>query len=214
VSVDGYYKRLRRLPVPIWSTVARFTTTLMLADGESYGSDVRLVYQGPFYAALAYGYTHTLYAAAQDNFGRWFGEPVQHYHPPHDRRHQLGAVLGLDVAGVEVNVSWQYGSGLPYPQVLGYDSFIDLTGLTDIRSFYGIPRFLFDRPYRARLPAYHRLDASVARAFRLPGAGLKLQAGVINAYDRANLFYFDLYTLRRVDQLPLLPYLSMLLEVH
>ena len=31
-------------------------------------------------------------------------------------------------------------------------------------------------------------------------------------YDRANLFYFDLFTVRRVDQLPLIPNLSIKFE--
>ena len=34
---------------------------------------------------------------------------------------------------------------------------------------------------------------------------ITIQAGVINAYDRGNLFSLDLFTLRRTDQLPLIP---------
>jgi len=35
----------------------------------------------------------------------------------------------------------------------------------------------------------------------------------MNAYDRNNLFYYDLYTANRVDQLPILPYVSPELKV-
>ena len=40
-----------------------------------------------------------------------------------------------------------------------------------------------------------------------------LNAGVINSYDRDNLFYFDLFTLGRVNQLPLVPSFGLKLEV-
>jgi hypothetical protein len=72
---------------------------------------------------------------------------------------------------------------------------------------------LYRRPYTGRLPAYHRLDVSLDRAFRLgPLVTATAQAGVLNAYDRRNLFYLDLFTLRRIDQLPLLPTFGLKLE--
>jgi hypothetical protein len=71
---------------------------------------------------------------------------------------------------------------------------------------------LYRRPYGARLPAYHRLDVSVERAFPLGPGTLSVQAGAINLYDRANLFYFDIFTVRRVDQLPLLPFVGVKFE--
>ncbi|UCG87995.1 MAG: hypothetical protein JSW71_05475, partial [Gemmatimonadota bacterium] len=39
-----------------------------------------------------------------------------------------------------------------------------------------------------------------------------VQAGVINAYDQQNIFYYDLFTGRRLDQLPLAPYASLTLR--
>ena len=44
------------------------------------------------------------------------------------------------------------------------------------------------------------------------GIRLKALAGVINMYDRQNLFYLDVFTLRRVDQLPFIPTLGLKLE--
>jgi hypothetical protein len=38
---------------------------------------------------------------------------------------------------------------------------------------------------------------------------LTAEAGAINAYNRSNLFYVDIFTQERVDQLPILPYLSL-----
>ena len=41
---------------------------------------------------------------------------------------------------------------------------------------------------------------------------LLVQVGLINAYDRQNMFYYDLFTGRRLDQLPLAPYASVTLR--
>ena len=47
---------------------------------------------------------------------------------------------------------------------------------------------------------------------RRPFGQLSLTGGVVNAYDRTNIFYYDIFTTRRVDQLPLAPYLSVRLQ--
>ena len=215
LAAEGYYKRLHSLPVPVWSVIAQFTTSLTLADGEVYGSDFRLEWRRkPAYAYLGYGYSWTKYMTAQDNFGLWFDEPIQSYHPPHDRRHQFNAILALDTGLFTAGARWQYGSGLPYTRAIGADSFIRFINLPDVRSLYGRPRFLFDKPYQGRLPAYHRLDVSVEHAFDLHFADITVQAGATNVYDRRNLFYFDLFTFRRVDQWSFLPYVSLLVEVR
>lgn len=212
-AAEGYYKRLRNLPVPLWSAVARFTTALQLAESDVYGFDARLEFQRrPFYAYVGYGYAQAEYFTKQENFGVWFGEPVQRYHPPHDRRHQLSAIASIDAGPYRAGVRWQFGSGLPYTRPLGFDELIPLPTLPDVRDVYGVSRVLYDRPYGGRLPTYHRLDVSVERTFTLHTAELTVQAGAINVYDRANLFYFDLFTVERVDQLPLLPYVSVKME--
>ena len=214
-AAEGYYKRLSNLPIPIWSTIARFTTTLTLAKGNAYGFDTRVEFQRKaLYAYASYGYAQTEYLSQQDNFGEWFGESIQRYNPPHDRRHQINAVLSLDLGAFKTSVRWQYGSGLPYTRPLGFDELIPLRGLIDVRDSYGTPRVLYDRPYQGRLPDYHRLDVSIERAFSLKQGTLTVQAGAINLYDRDNLFYFDLFTVRRVDQLPLIPTLSLKFETR
>ncbi|MEM6335384.1 MAG: TonB-dependent receptor [Bacteroidota bacterium] len=214
LSAEGYYKDLTDLSVPIWSAIARFTTSLTPAEGTVYGIDTRLeLERGPFYGYIGYGYSLTEYSTSQSNFGVWFGEPIQSYNPPHDRRHQLNAVGSLSAAGFDVNLRWQYGSGLPYTRPIGFDELIPLRTLVDVRETFGTSRVIYERPYEGRLPAYHRLDLSIERAFTFDRATLRLQAGTINLYDRANLFYFDLFTVRRVDQLPLVPYLSVKVEI-
>ena len=47
---------------------------------------------------------------------------------------------------------------------------------------------------------------------RLRSAALTLQVSVINMYDRRNIFYMDVFTLERVDQLPLVPSFGVKIE--
>jgi hypothetical protein len=76
----------------------------------------------------------------------------------------------------------------------------------------GRTRLVLDRPFTGRLPAMHRLDLSLERGFDIPAGRLTLQGGAINAYDRRNMFFYDLYTGRRVDQLRLVPYAALTLR--
>ncbi len=210
-SVEGYYKRLRNIPVPVWQSIAEFTTTLGRANGTVYGADARIELRRPhFYGFIGYGYDWTLYRAAQAAFADWFGQPVQSYHPAHDRRNQINALATFDLGGFKLSARWQFGSGLPYTQPLGFDEGFDFSkGLYDVHTDPGTTRLVLNKPFTARMPAVHRLDVSVQRAFDLSAGKLTLQAGAINAYDRHNMFYYDLFTGHRLDQLPLAPYLSV-----
>jgi outer membrane receptor protein involved in Fe transport len=207
-------KRIHDVPVPIWQTTAQFNTRLALANGRVYGADLRLEYNGPrLYGFVGYGYGWTQYEAAQDLFSSWFGEPVQRYHPPHDRRHQINAVASLDVGGFTVGTRWQLGSGLPFTRPIGFDEWFDFRDrLDDVHLRHGTTRVILDKPYQGRLPLIHRLDLSVNRTFQLPFGNMEIQAGAINLYDQTNIFYYDVYTHRRVDQLPFAPYASLRLE--
>jgi len=213
-SVDGYYKRLTGIPVTVWSAVAQFNTQLGRADGEIWGADLRVEYSSPhFRGILGYGYSWTLYEASQQEFTTWFDEPVQSYHPPHDRRHQINAILSLDLGAFTASARWQFGSGLPFTRPIGFDEAFDFAReLSNVKATHGTTRLLLDKPFTGRLPVVHRLDLALARAFDVSFGQIALQAGVINAYDRQNMFYYDLFSGRRLDQLPLAPYASVTLR--
>ncbi len=210
-SLEGYYKRMKNIPVPVWQAVAQFTTTLGRADGKAYGADARLeLTRSHFYGFVGYGYGWTLYKASQAEFADWFGQPVQSYHPPFDRRSQVNALASLDVAAFKLSARWQFGSGFPFTQPLGFDEGFDFSkGLQDVHTDPGTTRLVLNKPFTGRLPAMHRLDLSVERDFDVSIGQLAVQAGAVNAYDRRNMFYYDLFTGRRLDQMPLAPYLSL-----
>ena len=213
-SVEGYRKWLRHLPVPVWSHLVQFTTDLASADGDVYGADVRFEYdRGPFYGFIGYGYSNTEYETSQEHFMDWFGKPSRRYHPPHDRRHQFNTMFTLELGKYTAGVRWEMGTGLPFTRPMGFDELHRFRDkLPIVKLEYGTPRVILQDFYQGRMLPYHRLDVSLQRAFDLPFAALNLQAGAINLYNRTNMFYYDVFTHRRVDQLPLAPYVSMSLE--
>lgn len=215
ISAEGYHKRLRNLPVTVWSTIAEFTTEIAFADGDVLGLDLRFEYgDRRFYGFVGYGFSWTEYTSAQDNFMDWFGTPVQSYHPAHDRRHQINSMATLDVGSYTFGVRWQLGTGLPFTRQMGFDGILPFNdGLPNVRTTYGTPRVILDQPFEGRTPAYHRLDVSIEREFDLQFATVDLQIGAINTYDRVNLFYYDVFTQRRIDQLPFAPYASVKMEL-
>lgn len=216
LTVEGFYKKMAHLAVPIWSAIARFTTQLTSASGKVYGVDARLEYShGPIYAYIGYGYSWTEYYAEQANFGIWFGTSIESYHPPFDQRHSLNVLFSDRLGFATFDIRWQFATGLPYTQPFGFDSYIPLHSLQLPTKTYGTLRLLYNKPYDARLPAYNRLDVSLERVFKWSkGTSLLTKVGAINVYDRKNLFYYDLFTLRRINQLPLIPYIAIQVTVN
>jgi hypothetical protein len=64
----------------------------------------------------------------------------------------------------------------------------------------------------ARLPAYHRLDASISYDTRILGLDLSVGADLLNLYDNKNIFYFDRRTGQRVYMLPFFPSATLTLK--
>ena len=203
VSVEGYARRLTNLSIAEWTAYPHFTTNLQPATGRTYGLDVRAEWRpDPFYLRVGYGLSNTRYEAEQVVIRLWYGEETLAFRPPHDRRHQLGIVGSATWRGFDLGVRWDFGSGLPFSRAVAFDGF---TLIDDIRNIARVPgrrRVIYERPYNAVLPTYHRLDVSLARTVERGRARFTLQASALNLYDRRNLFYLDVFTLRRVDQLP------------
>jgi len=217
LNLEGYYKDFRDIPVPKWTAVATFNTELTLADGQSYGGDAQIRYrQDPFDIRASYGLTWVTYRADSADLDAWNQSGSFSYAPPHDRRHQFSLIASADLSGFRSSVRWQLGTGRPFTQAYGYDTLPILRGLEDqVQRDVGVPRLLYDEPYNARLPTYHRLDVSIERDFSLsPRLGITAEAGAINAYNRSNVFYVDIFTQERVDQLPVIPYLSLTVEIN
>ncbi|MEJ2217111.1 MAG: carboxypeptidase regulatory-like domain-containing protein [Gemmatimonadota bacterium] len=218
-SVDAYYRKMSDITVATWSTSAQFVPDLAVANGRSRGADARIeLRHGPLYLFGGYAYSWTEYSSAQDAFSVWFGQPVQTYHPPHDRRDQVNALASLVLGRYTLSASFEYGSGFPFTRPIGFDQLIDFrtdtNELPDVRRTFGETQVLLERPYNGRLPPTHRLDISVKRPVDIGSQEIQLQAGAINVYDQTNIFYYDVFTGRRINQLPLTPYVSVKLQTR
>lgn len=214
-GVEAYYRTMTNLAVPAWSASPRFTTTIIPADGRVKGADLRIsVDKKPFYAYAGYGIQEVVYTARQGSFGIWYGTSEESYSPPHDRRHQVNLLASVDLGFVEADLRWEYGSGIPFTRPIGFDDWIMFDKLVDVTKDPGDYRVLFERPYQGRLPSYHRLDVSIKRGIDLRDARLTVQAGAINAYDRVNLFYYDVWTLQRVNQMSFMATLGIKIETR
>ena len=210
MNVEGFVKDHQNIPVSEWTPQSRLELETTLANGFTYGFDVRTELEMlPFYLSAGYGWANVEYEAASDDLGAWIEDTIFSYSPAHDRRHQFNILGSYRYAGFTLNANWEYGSGNPYTRIYGYDLRVNLPMQEPMRD-PGYAETLYHEPYGGRLPSYHSLDISVERTFQLsPMVSVDAQIGSLNLYDRDNIFYYDVDFLQRVDQTPMLPYMSI-----
>lgn len=215
MAVEGYYKKLYNLYIAEWTPLPRLTNRLQQANGRVFGLDLRVEVRRPWiYGYINYGLSSVRYTATQPSLALWFGSDTYRFRPGHDRRHQINMMATTQISGIQLTARWQFGSGLPFNRALGFDGFLLMDGKADIYEDPGSRRVIYERPFNGILPTYHRLDLSAERTFEFPGGDVTVQASVLNAYDRANIFFLDVFTLQRADQLPLIPSLGIKLAIN
>ncbi|MBT3448209.1 MAG: TonB-dependent receptor [Bacteroidetes Order II. Incertae sedis bacterium] len=207
-AVEGYYKGYDQLSVPIFSPFPQFTTSLQEASGRAFGIDARVNLENREFILdsildgfVSYAYSNVEYET--DAFT---------YHPSHDRRHQLNALMHAQKGEIGITVQWQYGSGLPFTESSGFDVWYLLTPDVDVSEEVGIDRIMYSKPFGGRQPTYSRVDVWLERKVEKGRYVGTLRAGAMNLFNRQNLFYYDLFTFQRVDQLPLIPSVGFKLE--
>ncbi|MDX1430442.1 MAG: hypothetical protein R3282_09145, partial [Rhodothermales bacterium] len=193
------------LAFPEISESVRPNSRFVAVTGASNGLDTQVrVSRRQWFANLTYGLSKVTYETDEGSF-----------RPPHDRRHQLSSALGFSLGSIQFRFGWQYGSGLPFTQLAGfYDAVPIQVGSRDFHTNPGTPSIALGESFGGRLPAYHRLDVSVERKFTSPVVEATLQVGAVNVYDRSNLFDLDLFSAKRVNQLPVIPTIGLRIEVR
>ena len=211
ISIEGFYKDLKNLFISEWTPFPTFTTAVQQADGTAQGLDLRMEIRKPnYYIFLNYGLSSVEYRARQESLIYWFGSEELAFRPPHDRRQQINFLASTTWKKFDLSLRWNFGSGLPFNQVKAFDGFILVDGTVDLSQDPGSERVIYDSPYGGVLPTYHRLDFNIERSFFIEGGSkITVNGGILNGYNRANLFSLDVFTLRRVDQLPFIPTLGM-----
>lgn len=216
LSIEGYYKdfvklvsfnrnRIHRDSHLTWNVPEYLKSFFLLEEGRAYGLDFLLDYN-------------------KENFSIWLGYSLAYvfredermeYLPHYDRRHNLNLLTGYQFGkrkNWNLKARWNIGSGFPFTQTNGvyedfdllYGSFnIDFTSNSDLNVWYA-------NLNEGRLPWYHRLDLSINRKFEFShNQNLDCTLGIINAYNRHNMFYINRLSNERIDQYPILPNLTL-----
>ncbi|MFT5725400.1 MAG: hypothetical protein ACI9JN_002525 [Bacteroidia bacterium] len=182
----------------------------VVETGLAYGFDITYKRQSDqWYLWLVYSY---------NNVSRYDGR--RRYQPHFDRRHNINVVssyaFGKDRLW-EANVRWNFGSGFPFTLTQGFYENLAFTDGTsqDYRTANGDFTVVYDEINRGRLPYYHRLDASLKRTIEFKKDNkatdrlMEIILSCTNLYNRDNIFYFDRVSYKRINQLPILPSLSV-----
>jgi hypothetical protein len=111
-----------------------------------------------------------------------------------------------------MGLRWNFGSGFPFTQTRGFYN-NQILGAGQVNYPTSNPKdfgVIFSSVRNGgRLPDYHRLDLSFMHIIKFSKyLNLEINASVVNAYDRDNIFYFDRIRYSRVNQLPIMPSIS------
>jgi hypothetical protein len=204
-SFQSYYKSYGSLIAYNRDKIDASDPDYIRATGKAYGFETLIRYGSPvvdLYAAYSLGWTTITNGDIT-------------YSPRYDRRHTLNLLSMLHILdGFDIALRWEFGSGLPFTQSVGY---FDRLALTDMfRQGYvhqtGDPYMLLGDKNAARLPSYHRLDASATYRFSVRPIRGSIGVHVTNAYDKRNIFYFDRKTGQQINMLPFFPTATLSLE--
>ena len=204
LNIEGYYKKFNQL-IDINRTKSKFTDPNYITEtGDAYGIDFSTKYADKHWSIWG-TFSHAYVT-------RFDGDTKTTYPTNFDRRNNMNIVLTYAFGennSWEASMRWNYGSGFPFTQTVGFYTkypFTEgvntnvLTGNPDLGIIYSSKR------NGGRLPDYHRLDMSVKKAIKFTKyVGLDVVASATNVYNRDNIFYFDRLSYKRVNQLPILP---------
>ncbi len=227
-TVEAWYKDFPQLTNINRDKILPAEDNFITEIGVAYGADLILKYQSPkFYFYGNYGWAKVTRTDRLDS-----PEP-RTYPTVFDRRHTVN-LLGAYRIGKfgaygppgrrvnpkfndpkwELSLRWTLGSGFPFTQTQGYFEKLDFRengAQTPVATQNGgLQLILSDELNGGRLPYYHRLDFSVRRRWVFSNSILlELDATLVNAYDRNNIFYFDRVRFEVIYQLPVLPSLGL-----
>lgn len=216
-NIETYYKQFSQLinindyllfpDIPQFAAEPQiYKEDFIVEKGNSYGVDFQLTYdKHPYYIWLTYS---LMKVNRIDEF--------QTYSPNWDRRHTIN-LLGSYIFGKnkswEISARFTYGSGLPFTKTKGFYPLLDFQN-NGINTNYvgdnGNLGILYSDLNTGRLSDYHRMDVSLKKNYNLKHhQKLQVVASVTNAYNRANVFYFDRINYTRINQLPIMPALTV-----
>ncbi|HEU4716787.1 MAG TPA: hypothetical protein VFU15_03095, partial [Bacteroidia bacterium] len=194
----------------------------IVETGKAYGVDFLAKYEYRdfyFWGVYSLGYVT-----------RWDGTEL--YEPNFDRRHNINIVSTYDFGkriskldsttgkwvkteyrkkNWQVSIRWNFGSGFPFTPTQGFFENITFSTITqNYTTQNGSLGIMYGDLNSKRLPTYHRLDVTIKRTWEFSDIStLEVALSATNIYDRENIFYINRVTQQRVNQLPIMPSLSM-----
>jgi hypothetical protein len=188
-----------------------YKKTFIIEQGRARGFDVVLKYDRKRY------YFWAVYSLTYND--RWQGDvntgTVLNYPPTFDRRHNVNLVSSYTFGkkrNMELNVRWNLGTGFPFTQTQGFiDQFNPQGNLNyNFTTANGNLNYIPGPLNGGRLPTYHRLDIGYKFKYSWSEKTIfEINAGATNVYNRANIFYVDRFTFKRINQLPVMPNVNM-----
>lgn len=211
LSIEAYTKQHQNIPVARWTREPANTLETGLVESFTYGGDIQAELNlNRWYLSLSYGISEVTYEAPSSELVAWVNRPVFSYNPAHDRRHQINLISSLQFGKYTASINYQFSSGGPFTRIFAFDlALLDLPRQNPVND-QGRAMTLFSEPFDGKLPNFQRLDASISRSFRFsPQFGIDAEIGAVNTFNITNIFYYDVNTLQQVNQLPLVPYISL-----
>jgi hypothetical protein len=204
-NVEAYYKEFGSLVLYNRDKVGPTDPDYIAGTGHAYGIESMIRYGSDLFDLYA-AYTVSSTIVRSNGFT---------YFPRYDRRHNLNVLTVVHVApGLEATLRWTFGSGFPYSQSVGYYDRLNMQNL--FRGSYlgetGNPYIILGDKNGARLPAYHRLDASASYRFTIQPFTGSAGVSIINVYNHKNIFYFDRKTGEQTYMLPFFPTANLTID--
>lgn len=207
INVEGYYKKFSQLIGISRNKLKIEDPDFSTETGNAYGVDFSLSRQ-----------TSKTYLWATYSLGFVNRDDGEQIYPTHfERRHNVNLLASTHIGRTwEFSVRWNYGAGFPFTLTQGFYGQYGLLNGIDADVLTGNPDLgiiYSEKRNSGQLPDYHRLDMSLKKEFEInKNLIFEILASVTNVYNRGNIFYFDRVRYTRVDQLPILPSLTLKID--
>ena len=210
VNLEGYIKDFKQIINVNRNRVSETDPEFIVEEGLAKGIDLLMKYQSK---RLYLWFVYSLGEITRDD-----GTRV--YYPYFDRRHNLNFVgtYALDKDQTwEASLRYNFGTGFPFTPTRSFyrqQDFLDATNQGIVSYDYTTENGNLDVLYgdlnTKRLPNYHRVDVSVKKTIALQHRQVvEITGGATNLLNYDNIFYYDRNENKRVDQLPIMPTVSI-----
>lgn len=137
------------------------------------------------------------------------------FSPKYDIRNSFNILIGYNLGkGWKISATWFLRSGMPFTPIIGFYDRVSINDPSSGGLFEPFqPTTYYAERNSKRLPYYHRLDLSISKYFTFYFAKVTIDAGVLNLYNRKNIFYFNRDTGNKIYMLPFFPSVSIKVEL-